>query len=103
MDLVLAILLFGGIASDQFILILFQLVLPGDKSALFVVGQDHVCLRLVLLLLNNTRQFFVLFDHFLDNGVDLFFFRDVLLVGFGPNFLLLLDLTLNKLFVIDKV
>lgn len=53
--------------------------------------------------MNNAAEFLVLFNHFLDNGVHLFLLSDVFRVCFSPHSFLLLDLALDKLFVIYEI
>jgi len=65
--------------------------------------QDHVCLRLFFLLLYNAGQLFVLFNHFLDNCVNLLFLPDVFRKCLCAHFFLLLDLILDEVFVAHKI
>lgn len=103
LNLVLSILLFGGVTADHLILVLLKLVLARDERSLLIMGEDHISLRLLLFLLNNAAEFLVLLDHFLDHSVHLFFLSDVLGVRLCAHSFLLLDLPLDELLVVYEV
>jgi hypothetical protein len=103
LNLVLSILLFGGVTADHLVFVLLELVLARDERSLLIMGEDHISLRLLFFLLNNAAEFLVLLNHFLDNSVHLFLLSDVLRERFSPHSFLLLDLALNKLLVSYEV
>lgn len=103
LNLVLSILLLGRVTADHLIFVLLELILARDECSLLIMGEDHIGLRLLFFLLNNAAEFLVFLNHFLDHSVDLFLLSDILRVRFSPHSFLLLDLALDKLFVVYEI
>lgn len=102
LNLLSTILLLGCVSTDHLIFIIFELFLPLLKRAFLVVRQDHISLRLLLLLLHDLCQLSVFINHFLYNGVHLFLLLQVLCVSLSAYFFLRFDLALNELLVFYK-
>ena len=54
LDLVLAGLLLFGVSAHHLVFVLIHLLLPFQKSSLFILRKDHISLRLLFLLENNS-------------------------------------------------
>ena len=80
LDFILSGLLLLGVPAHHFVLVLVHLSLALEQCSLFVLREDHICLTLLLLLLDDACLLVVLFNHALNNCIDLRFLSKVLLV-----------------------
>ena len=71
---VVALLLLLGILAHHLIFKSLHFLLSLEQSSLFVYGEDHIGLSLLLLEVLDTSHLSVFVDHALDDVVDLLFF-----------------------------
>jgi len=70
LQIIRSLLLLGGVLSHELFLILFKLLLPLEESLLFIDREDHILFTLLLFHFVNSNHFMILFDHLIDDLVD---------------------------------
>jgi hypothetical protein len=97
------LLLLLGILAHHLIFKSLHFLLSLEQSSLFVYGEDHIGLSLLLLEVLDASHLSVFVDHALDDVVDLLFFLKVFLLCFGLQLLMLIDLALDAALVLNAV
>jgi len=103
LDLVLTCLLLLGVPAHHLVFVLVHLTLAFHQRALLVLRKDHVGLRLLFLLLDDAGLFVVLFNHALDNRVNLTLLPHVLVVSLLAEKRCVVDLFLDFALVVAQL
>lgn len=99
LDFILSGLLLLGVPSHHLVLILVHFSLALEQGSLFVLREDHICLTLLLLLLDDARLLIVLFNHALNYCIDLLFLSKVFLVSLLTSNIGIVNLFLDRALV----
>lgn len=100
LDLVLTSLLLLSVPAHHLVFILIHLFLALEQCALFVLGQNHVSLGLLFLLIHDALLLVVFFNHALHHCVHLGLFLQVLVVSLLPKQVGIIDLLLDFFLVV---
>ena len=92
-----------GVPAHHLVLVLIHFFLALEESSLLVLRQDHICLRLLLLLLDDASLLIVFLDHALHDSIDLGFLFKVLLMSLLTKNGSIIDLLLDVALVIEQL
>ena len=95
LDFVLSGLLLLCVPSDHLVFILIHLPLAFQECTLLVLRKNHVGLRLLFLLLNDTGLLVIFFNHALHDSINLLLLTKVLLMGLLTSEIRIINLLLN--------
>ena len=103
LDLILTSLLLLSIPSDHLVLVLVHFALAFQECSFLVLRKNHISLTLLFLLLDDAVLFVVFLDHALNDGINLLFLSQVLLVSLLTSNVRIIDLLLDLTLVHLKV